>query len=288
MTEPSIAETGKQQKYWLPTPTVLIGLWLTFFVIVIVQLTVPTKVGFQPEHVQFAGAFGDAFGVLSSLMATIAALGAWETVRQQRNEASERARESQKTVFNEKFFSLLSHLNGLVDGTDIDVKRNNERVVREGRDAFRSMLTTLRKKIPPGLEPISLGKIQKRYLEFYHDKENDLGHYFRTVYVICKMIVDEQDHIDKNSYFRILRSQLSNSEMLFLLYNCSVGYGGKKFLPIINDYSLFQNLRFSSTSNVWETKFLKPLYEARAFASDTGDDDPIDHGGLVSPVSVIE
>jgi hypothetical protein len=282
MTQTSIGESARPKIRWLPTPSVLIGVWLVFFVIVLVQLSVPSIVGFQPDRVQFAGAFGDAFGVLSSLMATIAALGAWETVRQQRNEASERARESQKTVFNEKFFSLLSHLNGLVDGTDIDVRKNNERVVREGRDAFRSMLTTLRKKIPPGLEPISLAKIQKRYLDFYHEKENDLGHYFRTIYVICKMIVDEQDHIDKNSYFRILRSQLSNSEMLFLLYNCSVGYGGKKFLPIINDYSLFQNLRFSNTGSVWEEALLKPLYDPRAFASDTGDDEPIDYGGLSS------
>lgn len=274
-------QLGEKSRSWLPTPKVLIGIWLAFFVLVLIQLTVPTKLGFQIGHVQFAGAFGDSFGVLSSLMATIAALGAWETVRQQQNEAADRQRESYEAAFNQKFFSLLSHLNGLVDGTDIDVKRNGQSVEREGRDAFRSMLTSLRKKIPPGPEPISIAKIQKRYLEFYHDKENDLGHYFRTVYVICKMIADDDSKIDKKYYFRILRSQLSNSELIFLLYNCSVGYGGKKFSPIVNNHSLFQNLRFSSQGNAWEESFLRPLFEELAFKSESGDDEPVDFGGLV-------
>jgi hypothetical protein len=214
-------------------------------------------------------------------MATIAALGAWETVRQQRREMLNRNRETSHSAFNEKFFSLLSHLNGLVEGTDVDFRQGDERLERKGRDVFRSMLTSLRKGVPPGNEPISVGKIQKRYLEFYHKRENDLGHYFRSVYVICKMIAEDDTKIDRSFYFRILRSQLSNSELILLLYNCSVGYGGKKFMPRINDYSLFQNLRFSHTNNAWEEALIKPLSDDRAFANDTGDDDPIDHGGII-------
>lgn len=71
-------------------------------------------------------------------------------------------------------------------------------------------------------------------------------HYFRHLYHIYKF-VDTSDLIEDNErydYACIIRSQLSDYELVMMFYNCLSTNGRDKFKPLIEKYSVFNNLRF--------------------------------------------
>lgn len=259
-------------EYFLGNPLSLVGFWLAFLTLVFLQLLAPDLLDIPASRLGFAGQLGDAFGVLSSLMATLAAVGAWRAVVLQREDK----KEARTRAFNDTFFSMLGHLNAIVASTDVPGKVGGERVVRESRDAFKSMLTRLRLGIPSRksssgeYREIDLPLIQQAYLKFYDRYENDLGHYFRTVYQICRYVHDSG--VDKDFYFRVVRSQLSNSEQVLIMYNCAVGYGSKKFKPLVDQYGLLHNLRFPTEGSVWEKAILGRAFDRSAFDNAGGDD----------------
>ena len=70
-------------------------------------------------------------------------------------------------------------------------------------------------------------------------------HYFRHLYRIVKY-VDSSDLIsddERYEYACIARSQLSDYELVMLFYNCLTANGRAKFKPLIEKYSIFNNLR---------------------------------------------
>lgn len=89
-------------------------------------------------------------------------------------------------------------------------------------------------------------------LEGYENsKELSLfDHYFRHLYTILRYIDDgdfldaEADSIKKRyEYARILRSTLSDYELVWIFYNGLSIFGCEKFKPLIEKYSLLKNLR---------------------------------------------
>lgn len=70
-------------------------------------------------------------------------------------------------------------------------------------------------------------------------------HYFRHLYRIYKY-VDTSDLIaddERYDYACIVRSQLSEYELIMLFYNCLTTNGREKFKPLIEKYTIFNNLR---------------------------------------------
>ena len=70
-------------------------------------------------------------------------------------------------------------------------------------------------------------------------------HYFRHLYHIYKF-VDTSDLIEDSErydYACIIRSQLSDYELVMMFYNCLSTNGRDKFKPLIEKYSVFNNLR---------------------------------------------
>lgn len=70
-------------------------------------------------------------------------------------------------------------------------------------------------------------------------------HYFRHLYHIFKY-VDTSDLIEDDErydYTSIIRSQLSDYELVMLFYNCLSENGKDKFKPLIEKYTIFNNLR---------------------------------------------
>ena len=71
-------------------------------------------------------------------------------------------------------------------------------------------------------------------------------HYFRHLYHIYRF-VDTSDLIEDSeryNYACIIRSQLSDYELVMMFYNCLTSNGRAKFKPLIEKYSVFNNLRF--------------------------------------------
>ena len=71
-------------------------------------------------------------------------------------------------------------------------------------------------------------------------------HYFRHLYRIFKFIHESKlvvDDDEKYEYACIVRSQLSDYELVMLFYNCISVNGKDKFKPLIEEYAIFNNIR---------------------------------------------
>lgn len=84
--------------------------------------------------------------------------------------------------------------------------------------------------------------IAQRYAVFHDEYGHLIGHYFRLIYTILK-IIDKQPIEDdaKRDYANILRAQLSKHELAILFYN-SLSVVGKKMRPLVVKYSILKHL----------------------------------------------
>lgn len=82
--------------------------------------------------------------------------------------------------------------------------------------------------------------------EMYSDFSNrypSLGSYYRLLFRIIKFIDEsELNDCEKYQYVSFLRSQLSDSQLILLFYNCTLGYGVDKFKPLVEKWVFFKNL----------------------------------------------
>lgn len=107
--------------------------------------------------------------------------------------------------------------------------------------------------------------ILNKRIDFYSQiKETTLfDHYFRHLYRIFKYI-KESDLIaeeEKYEYSCIVRSQLSDYELVMLFYNCISVNGKDKFKPLIEGFAVFNNIRSELLVDSDDRRF----YEKSAF-----------------------
>lgn len=80
------------------------------------------------------------------------------------------------------------------------------------------------------------------YLDIYFLRKEELSHYFKIIYRIIKVVDQaEIEDIEKFRYIKILRSQLSENEMLALYYNSHSDFGGDLYKLILK-YNLLKHL----------------------------------------------
>lgn len=97
--------------------------------------------------------------------------------------------------------------------------------------------------------------VKQAYLEFYKTHQEDLGHYFRTLYHLIKFVKVSNvvvEYEDKRRYTSLVRAQLSAYELLLLFYDGITEYG-EKFKPLIEEFGLLEHLD--------KTLLLDPSYE---------------------------
>jgi hypothetical protein len=119
---------------------------LAFWIAIIVS----SGAGFNPTGVDWnfsnTGTFGDSFGPISALMASLAALAAFSALHEQKQETTnaelrEAKREKQDAIraFENTFFNLVGFFEKTVAQTDID--RGMSQNMKSGRDAFSYIYT---------------------------------------------------------------------------------------------------------------------------------------------------
>lgn len=248
-----------------------------------IAIIVASGAGWNPFDARWdfsnSGAFGDSFGPLSALMASIAAVSAIAAYRSQsaeitrvkeRQEAADAeakkelsrllARErkadkqQQKREFEQTFFNLLEAFRSITAEIDITTNKGTNRA---GQDAFKSMASTLsyQKNLLENDLRSAWRKISATYA-------NDLNHYFRFLYHLIRFVHDSKQSTDqKYFYVRLVRALLSEYEILFLGLNCHYGEGREKFRPLVKEYALLHNL---SKANRQKWGFDK-LYGPAAF-----------------------
>ena len=104
-------------------------------------------------------------------------------------------------------------------------------------------------------------------------------HYFRHLYRIFKyikeseLIDDKKDNDDVDDeryrYSCIVRSQLSDYELVMLFYNCISINGKDKFKPLIEDFAVFNNIRYELLVDSDDHKFYKKSAFDRKYKQET-------------------
>lgn len=224
------------------------------------------------------GTFGDMFGAVNALFSGLAFAGLIATLLYQReelklqrkelNEQKLEFREQNKTLkrqrFENTFFNMLSLQQEIVANISFDeVKtifdfnahtQDEQRTSYNGRSLFREMYLNLKvsidkKQFYQGVK----GAIQANNYSVYSyiSATTRFDHYFRHLYRIFKY-VDTSDLItedERYDYACIIRSQLSDYELVMLFYNCLTTNGREKFKPLIEKYTIFNNLRTELLAN---------------------------------------
>jgi len=212
---------------------------------------------------QERGTFGDMFGAANALFSGLAFAALVYTINLQRTElrlqrlelSLTRAElEGQKLQlsaqndlmradsFEGSFFRVLTVLGDITNS--IDIRRSDGNNV-EGRDCFSLFYRyfTGRYNALKGHPTIvdEPSKIDYAFNEFYKSYQGDVGHYFRTLYNLFKL-VDQSSIENKRFYTNLVRAQLSNQELLLLFYNCLSPFGNEKFKPLAERYALLKSI----------------------------------------------
>jgi len=205
------------------------------------------------DHELF-GTFGDFFGgVLGTFFTLISVLLVVRTFRHQQIVTRDNQELQKAQQFNDLFFKLIQlyqsevkELNGELENI---IEENIEKIKKEriqytDKDFFDEEkklmqnkyrnLTSYRKNIQRAIN---------YYVLFYTNNRSKMAAYFRTLYRIFELI-DNTNLIDerhKKEYAKIIRAQLTESELFFLRYNAMTIYG-RQFILYLNKYHVLKHL----------------------------------------------
>ncbi len=201
------------------------------------------------------GQLGDFFGgFLNPILTFITFMGVLATILLQHRELKETRGELAKSaealatqndisgrqLFESSFFQMLSLHNSIVTSIDLNLGDSKQ---RHGRDCFNNFLSHLqrayfsKKREMSGSDEIDI--ITEAYNEYWSRKNTELGHYYRHLFNITRYIIAHR-------YFqpyhgKMLRSQLSDQELVLLYYN-SLTTRGAAFKDLAKKIDLFDNL----------------------------------------------
>lgn len=138
-----------------------------------------------------------------------------------------------------------------LDGKNVQIKETQQEVIfeLEGEELTKDMLgqkidymLSTNKKITDVNDKI----IDDLYMDFYVKNRDKIAPYFRILYRILDLIdtspLLEGSEIDKQAYAKILRAQLTESELFFLRYNAQFNMYGEKLKDYLNRYNILKHL----------------------------------------------
>ena len=240
-----------------------------FGLVIVVWLIAPLGIGYFLPGWPERGQFGDLFGAVNALFSGLAFAGLYWALRLQREQlelqrtelalqreelvasraelTGQRLQLQQQTDtfelqrFEDSFFALLGAHGEIVGAMDLV---NAQGHVTKSRDCFKVWYQRLHGShahhaiYPDGK---TLEAVQSVYAKFYEDHQAEIGHYFRHLYHIVKF-VKEAPVKNKGKYTSLVRAQLSAYEHLLLFYNCLSEQGIDKFKPLVEEFSLLENM----------------------------------------------
>ncbi len=204
-----------------------------------------------------AGEFGDFIGgTLNPVLTFLTFMGLLITILLQQAELRETRKELKRSAdaleqqqssidkqnFDAAFFQMLNTHNSIVNA--IDLKNLENGMETKGRDCFRVFYTKLNKifrenEVRSGKNYNSCDVVRLSYSNFWEFHQLELGHYFRFLYNFFRFI--DENSKSETYHWKLLRSQLSDQELLLLFYNCA-SKNGRNFNKYAEKYKLFDNL----------------------------------------------
>lgn len=194
------------------------------------------------------GVFGDYIGgTVGTVVGIISIFLLYETYTSQVKFARKQDAAAKFQQFETTFFNLLEQqqmlreqLGGVIGDNNFQGLSYLKRLREDLSDAL-SCLNYRMDEITIDNKVLLKNVVNQLYLDFFLPNVSHLGHYFRHIYHILKYVDDT--HISEGKgYVDILQAQLSNDELYLLAINGISNYGRRKMLPLMDKYSLLENL----------------------------------------------
>lgn len=218
------------------------------------------------------GQAGDYFGgLLNPVIGLAGSVLLFETYRTTKNQISASESDEHKRKIESIFFNLLKQHDNITSqlelnphdlNFDIDTIKNvhfdNIKNTRN-RLVFKCVFDILRFSNPKNQCTKTITTYQ-----IIQDKYNYiLGHYFRNMYQILKVLYDSEHltEIDKITYSRIFRAQLSSYELIILMVNClNKIVDNGEFRQLLIEYQILEHTPIIIEDNlVYAKGFSEPL-----------------------------
>lgn len=222
------------------------------------------------------GTFGDMFGAINSLFSGLAFAGLIYTIHLQLKELGLQRDELEQTRaelegqklqlekqndniskqnFEITFFNMLKNIQSI---TNYMVSPNGN---EEGRIYLHNLFETLDIAVSQNKEyqavkfvgddnnkDLLRDSLLKTYDNIFISHSYNLGHFYRTIHNLLKMIENYSSDIDvKRKYSSILQAQLSNDELGFILYNSLSSFSLNKennpeFHRMVDELNILENI----------------------------------------------
>lgn len=231
---------------------VLIG--VSIYVIFIGRLWHDGYINLNTINSEKAAHTGDfVAGIVGTIFTLIGIVLLYETLSLQRQEFIESRKVFQSQQFENKFFSLIELYNNIISTFHYDEPNTSEKFI--GKEFFvRHKKDFLSELTPTNSFYNNRKQIISLYTKFYLENKETLGQYFRTLYRLFDLIENNvEDSTAKLSYIKIIRGQLSESELFFINYNACTPFG-EKFRKYIINYNLVKHLPILERAEFYEWK----------------------------------
>ena len=183
--------------------------------------------------------------------------------KQQNKELKEQTTIAKLQQFDSSFFSYLNMFINFKNTLDLksDCKNYFEKIHFE--------ILKIESKDKTLIESFAL--IQTKYMEVFHLHKNELSHYFKTLYRIIILIDSSSiEEERKQQYSKLLRSQLSDSELLVLYYNYH-SHLGVKVRSYIIKYRLLKHIRILDKIEMGSDLNVNEKFDYEDFLSKIGN-----------------
>lgn len=199
------------------------------------------------------GTFGDSFGSLNALFSGLAFAGLVITLLMQRKDLAAQRRDievarqqASHQKIESQFYNMLTLQQNVVGG--FDIKRKGE-LLHSGRDCFKVWYKFLESEYQGSLSD-DYCKLDDAYELMWLKYQGDLSLYFRSLYSVFRFI-SESKHPDTARFGSVVRSFLSDFELVILYYNC-LSKKGDPFKKYISEFKVFDNLDVDMLIDVGE------------------------------------
>jgi hypothetical protein len=200
-----------------------------------------------------SGTFGDAFGALNALFSGMAFAGVVVTLYLQRkdiedgqHEIARQQSEAARQKEESQFYNMLSLQQSVVQGFDLHKTATDGTAsdfgsdIIRGRDCFKTWTAQLKSSHKRKISMNGATDLQWTYEQVWKKHRGDWSIYFRSLYNLFKF-VSTSSHADKRWLGNVVRSLISDYELVILFYNC-LSPKGEKFKAFANEFAIFDNL----------------------------------------------
>ena len=192
-----------------------------------------------PLATDIVGHYGDFVGGFVGSLLSVVLL--YYTFKSQISESKENAKVYIKQQFNETFFHLLHQYNSIIRSISARME-NEELATLHGKEALHYYVQQMQTEFDRGEFYENRKEAVGCFMNFYAAHEDFTPIYYRTLYRIFDMIeVTDIAKEEKVEYAKIVRSQLTDSELVLLRYNAMTVYG-RNMRKYVVKYNLLKHM----------------------------------------------